>query len=327
MLIPRVVQLQYELAVSRDYPFRHILLGFLVICESLERRRVRRRQRIRLSGQLILRQAYRILPVQAFQIVLYRILRVAVSRERSGYLHILCRHLERIRDAPAAERVAFLHRLCLDTYLLAVPVALCAFICLSVHLVCHVVVVPRVVQFQYQASISCNRSGCQRTFYRRVIRKAFVGVQFCSYSGICRFCECLCLFRIAVGSVEALQIMFHLIFRIRIRYRASFNRNIAGWHLEVFLLAPAAEVVTCRYPRCWPYGHFAVVFVWFYISILNAVQHVGHVVALNFKGSFDLQILRTHYFWKGSVPAAESVAFLHRLFSQRGNGLAVLVGV
>ena len=185
--------------------------------------------------------------------------------------------------------------------------------------------VPRVVQLQYQASISCNRSGCQRSFYRRIIRKAFVGVRFCSYNGICRFCECLCLFRIAVGSIEALQIMLYLIFRIRIRYRASFYRNIACWHLEVFLLAPAAEVVACRYLRRWPYGHVAVVFVAFNISVLYAVQHVGYVVALNLKGSFDLQILRSHNCWKGSVPAAETVAFLHRLFPQRIDGLAVLV--
>ena len=121
--------------------------------------------------------------------------------------------------------------------------------------------------------------------------------------------------------------MFYPIFRIQIRNHASFNRNIAGWHLEVFLLAPAAEVVAFRYPRCRPYGHVAVVFIGLLGSILHAVQHVGHVVALNFKGSFDLQILRTHYFWKGSVPAAETVAFLHWLFPQRVDGLAVLVGV
>ena len=94
--------------------------------------------------------------------MLYRELRIPVRRERSGYLHVACRHLECLRYAPAAERVAFLHRLCLDAYLLAIPVALCAFICRSVHLVCHVVAVPRVVQPQRQASVSRYRTGFQR---------------------------------------------------------------------------------------------------------------------------------------------------------------------
>ena len=327
MLISRVVKLQHELAVSCYRSFRHVLLGVLVICEPCERRRVRRRQRIRLSEQFILRQAYRILPVQAFQIVLYLVLRISVGRERSGYLHVLCRHLERFRPAPAAERIAFLHRLWLDAYLLAVPVAHRSFICRPVHLVRHVVAVPRVVQLQYQASVSGNRSGYQRSFYRRIIRKAFVGVRFCSYYGICRTCECVCLFWFAVCSVEALQIMFYPIFRIQIRYRASFYRHVTGRHLEAFLLAPAAKVVACRYLRCRPYRHVTVVFVAFYISVLHAVQHVGHVIAVNRECSFDLQILRTHNFWKCPVPAAESVAFLHWLFPQRVDGLAVLVGV
>ena len=107
--------------------------------------------------------------------VLYRILRIAVGRERSGYLHVVCRHLERLRDAPAAERVAVLHWLCLDAYLLAVPVALCAFICRSVHLVRHVVAVPRVVQPQRQASVSGYRPGLQRCLPGcRIVAEAFI---------------------------------------------------------------------------------------------------------------------------------------------------------
>ena len=187
--------------------------------------------------------------------------------------------------------------------------------------------VPRVVQLQYQASISCNRSGCQRSFYRRIIRKAFVGVRFCSYNGICRFCECLCLFRSVVGSIEALQIMLYLIFRIRIRYRASFYRHVAVRHLEVFLLAPAAEVVACRYLGRWPYRHVAVVFIGLRNSVLHAVKHIGHVIAVDGECSGDCDVLGSHLIRQRAVPAIERIAFLLRPIPQRVDVLAVLVGL
>ena len=327
MLISRVVKLQHELAVSCYRSFRHVLLGLLVICEPCERRRVRRRQRIRLSEQFILRQAYRILPVQAFQIVLYLILRISVGRERSGYLHVLCRHLERFRPAPAAERIAFLHRLWLDAYLLAVPVALCAFICRPVHLVRHVVAVPRVVQPQRQASVSGYRTGLQRRLSGfRIVAEAFIHLRLFRYRRPGRSRLVPAFFQ-GECPVHVLLVVLYPVLRVVVRYRASGYLHVTGRHLEAFLLAPAAKVVACRYLRCRPYRHVTVVFVAFYISVLHAVQHVGHVIAVNRECSFDLQILRTHNFWKCPVPAAESVAFLHWLFPQRVDGLAVLVGV
>ena len=248
MLISSVVQLQDEFSVPCDGPFRYVLFGSLVIGEACKGRRICSCYRIRLSIQG-LRQAFLILPVQAFQIVYYCILRISVGCERSRYLHVIGRHLKGFLLAPAAECVALFHCIRLNAYLLAVFIALRACICRSVHLVGHVVTVPCVVQLQCQASVTGYRSGCQRILSGFcIIRKAFILLRsFCHRRS--RRSSLVSAFRQCKRSVQVLFIMLYPVLRIIVGYDASFDLHILCRHLEVFFLAPAAEVITRRYLR------------------------------------------------------------------------------
>ena len=248
MLISCIVQLQDEFSVSCDGSFRYVLLRILIIREACKEFLICRCYCIGLSGPLFTLFFY-ILSIQAFQIVFYCILRISVGCERSRYLYIAGRHLKSFFPAPAAECVALFHRIRLNAYLLAVFIALRACICRSVHLVGHVVTVPCVVQLQRQASVSRYRSRCQRILPGScIIRIAFILLRFFCHQRSRRSSLVSAVFQ-RKRSVQVLFIMLYPVLRILIGYDASFDLHILCRHLEVFLLAPAAEVIARRYFR------------------------------------------------------------------------------
>ena len=79
--------------------------------------------------------------------------------------------------------------------------------------------------------------------------------------------------------------------------------------------------------RCWPYRHVAVVFIGLRGSVLHAVKHIGHVIAVDGECSGNRDVLGSHLIRQRAVPAIERIAFLLRPIPQRVDVLTVLVGV
>ena len=326
MLISCIVQLQDEFSVSCDGSFRYVLFGSLVIGEACKGLRICSCYRIRLSIQR-LRQAFLILPVQTFQIVYHCILCISVGCERSRYLHVIGRHLKGFFLAPAAECVALFHCVRLNAYLLAVFIALCFSICRSVHLVGHIVAVPCIVQLQCQASVPGYRSGCQRILSGFcIIRIAFILLRFFCHRRSSRS-NLVSFFRQRIRSVQVLFIMLYPVLRILIGYDASFDLHILCRHLEVFLLAPAAEVIARRYFRRRSYYYVASIFITLCCSVRFSIQYICHVITVDRETSADLYVLSSHNLRQFTVPSVERVAFLHRFLSERRSILPIFISV
>ncbi len=326
MLISCIVQLQDEFSVSCNGSFRHVLLRILIIREACKEFLICRCYRIGLSGPLFTLFFY-ILSIQAFQIVFYCILRISVGCERSCYLYIAGRHLKSFFPAPAAEFIALFHRIRLNAYLRAVFIALCFSICRSVHLVDHIVAVPCVVQLQCQASISSYRSRCQRILSSFcIIRKAFIFLRSFRHQHSRRSSLISAVFQ-RKRSVQVLFIMLYPVLRILVGYDASFDLHILSRHLEVFLLAPAAEVITRRYFRRRSYCHVASIFIPLCLSVWLPIQLICHVVAVDREAAADHYVLGSHNFRQSTVPSIERVAFFHRLLSERRSILPIFISV